>query len=188
VGIPEKTRKHAGDYVPTSPSLFRRIVRQSGVDPKQFTFIDLGCGKGRVLIAAADYPFLEIVGVELDSHLYETATDNLQRFRRTGAISPVRIVQADARFADLPSGNLFIFMYSPFRGPIFDHVAKRLAKIATDGDRAVVIAYSSDWEADALERTGAFTRVCMRRRQFWAPPTISFFYNEAAEQMYRHRQ
>ncbi|HVS84122.1 MAG TPA: hypothetical protein VHD91_00660, partial [Gaiellaceae bacterium] len=40
-------------YERTPPGRFRRIVRASRVDPAGFAFVDVGCGKGAVLILAA---------------------------------------------------------------------------------------------------------------------------------------
>ena len=181
-GMEDVLRQHAGDYVPTSPSVLRRIVRKSGIAPADFTFVDLGCGKGRMLVAASEFPFRAILGVEADSQLFAAAKRNLASF---GANDRTSVVHADARAAELPAGNLFIYMYSPFRGPIFEQVAERLADLAGEPGRAVVIAYSADWEADILERTGRFVRIPMRRRQFWAPSTVSFFYNAPADRMRR---
>jgi SAM-dependent methyltransferase len=167
--IPPETRQHAGDYSPSSPALFRRIV-------------DLGCGKGRVLIAAADFSFRSILGIEADATLCEIARSNLKRVRHRPR-EVASVIHADARTADLPEGNLFIFMYSPFRGPVFETVAIRLAGMANEPGRAMVVAYSSDWEAGALEQTGAFSRERLRRRQFWRRSTVSLFYNRAASRM-----
>jgi 16S rRNA G966 N2-methylase RsmD len=183
-GMPTELRQHSGEYVPTNLALFNRIVRKSRLDPAEFTFVDLGSGKGRVVIRAASYPFKAILGVEADADLYRISRANLER-AHLGENPRVSVVHADARVVDLPQGNLFIFMYSPFRGVIFREVAERLAAIAREPGRALAIAYSSDWEADALEQTGCFVRFPMRRRQFWAPPTVSFFFNEAANHMRR---
>jgi protein-L-isoaspartate O-methyltransferase len=178
-GMPSRIRRHAGDYSPTNPALFARIVRASRLDPQMFSFVDLGSGKGRVVIAATGYGFRRVVGIEADKALHETAEKNLTQAGLKGNAN-VSAVYGDARTAPLPPGNLFVFMYSPFRGPIFEAVAKRLADLARDAGRAIFIAYSADWEAEALERTGAFTRVRLRRRQFWARSTVSLFYNDAA--------
>jgi SAM-dependent methyltransferase len=185
VGMPPDLREHAGEYAPSNIALFRRMIRKSGVDPSEFIFVDLGCGKGRIALAAADYPFKAIIGVEADAGLYRIAVDNLQRWRPRDHACRVSFVHADARTAELPAGNLFIFMYSPFRGPVFQQVAERLAMVARDPGRAMIVAYSADWEANALERTGVFTRVRMPRRKFWKPSVVSFFYNEAALAMRR---
>jgi SAM-dependent methyltransferase len=182
-GIPNEIRGQAGDYVPTHAALFERIVQTSGVDPSRYTFVDLGCGKGRILIVAAKYPFKAIVGVEADGSLCETAKQNLKRWGQGCPERRLTVVHRDARTFDWPEGNLFIFMYSPFRGPVFKRVAERLAGVAGEPGRAVVIAYSADWEGDTLEQTGRFTRLRMRRLQFWARSNVSLFYNEAANRL-----
>lgn len=173
-------REHAGEYLPTDVGLFRRVMRKSKVETSNYSFVDLGCGKGRALLAAAHYPFKAIVGVEADSNLYEVAKTNVMRWSKGRPESRIRLVQADARTVDLPAGNLFVFMYSPFRGPVFEHVAARLACLANEPGRAIVIAYLADFEADSLDRTGCFVRIRMRRLQFWARSTVSLFYNAAA--------
>src|SRR5207237_3599958 len=49
-------------YQPTEPSLFHEMLNALNIDFREFTFIDLGSGKGRVLLMAANYPFRRIVG------------------------------------------------------------------------------------------------------------------------------
>jgi SAM-dependent methyltransferase len=183
--MPLELRAQAGDYVPSDPSLIRRIVRWSGVDPSVFTFVDLGCGKGRAIIAAAEFPFNALVGIEADAGLCAIADRNLGLCRRPDVRHRTIILNSDARTFDVPEGNLFVFMYAPFHGAIFEAVAGRLTTIASEPDRAVVIAYSADWEGDLLERTGRFIRRRLPRKQFWAPSSVSLFYNEHADRMRR---
>ena len=177
IGMPAELRDCAGEYRPTNPALLRRIVRQSRLDPGLFNFVDLGCGKGRALIAAASYGFNSVLGVEAEEGLFRIARENGVRWRGEDRL---KVVHADARTVDWPDGNLFVFMYSPFRGRIFEEVGERLAAVAREPGRAVVIAYSADWEAAVLERLGCFTRVRLRRLQFWARSTVSLFYNRRA--------
>ena len=74
---------HSG-YQPTEPALFTEMMASLNIDFQDFTFIDLGSGKGRVLLMAADYPFRRILGVELLPALHRVARQNLsascQRF------------------------------------------------------------------------------------------------------------
>src|SRR5688572_7478730 len=48
---------------PTHPAVLRNIVKNLGADPRDFTFVDFGSGKGRALLCAAAFPFKRIVGV-----------------------------------------------------------------------------------------------------------------------------
>src|SRR6476646_11438940 len=61
----------ARPYFATEPWLFQEIMQAIALSIQQsalsqsvgdFTFIDLGCGKGRGLLMASDYPFQKIVG------------------------------------------------------------------------------------------------------------------------------
>jgi hypothetical protein len=56
-------------YQPTDPELFREMLDtlrdDANINFNDYVFIDLGSGKGRTLLMAADYPFRRIVGVEL---------------------------------------------------------------------------------------------------------------------------
>ena len=51
-------------YQPTEPALFHEMLealrQQVHLDFRDFTFIDLGSGKGRTLLLASDYPFRRI--------------------------------------------------------------------------------------------------------------------------------
>jgi hypothetical protein len=43
-------------YQPTDAALFHEMLGKIEADFREFTFIDVGSGKGRVLMMAADYP------------------------------------------------------------------------------------------------------------------------------------
>ena len=172
---------HMGPYAATPTRFFGRIVRATGIDPSQFAFIDLGSGKGRTLLLASDHGFNLVVGVEFDEALCAVAQANIDRAMIGQGVRPT-VVQADARHADLPGGNLFVFMFNPFSGPIFDDVANRLA-VAAREPRSVVVAYNNDQCGDVLEKTGAFRRTRLKPFKFWTPPTMSIFYNDIAWKM-----
>ncbi len=63
-------------YQPTEATLFHEMIdalaQQTNIDFSEFTFIDLGSGKGRALLMASDYPFRRILGVELLPALHQT--------------------------------------------------------------------------------------------------------------------
>src|SRR5579864_7137056 len=80
----------ARPYFATEPWLFEQIIQalalsiqksavSQSVDStlRDFTFIDLGSGKGRVLLMASDYPFKRIIGVEFMLELHRVAQKNI---------------------------------------------------------------------------------------------------------------
>jgi SAM-dependent methyltransferase len=75
-------------YYATAPSLFHGALALwqkclYGLVVGNYTFIDLGCGKGRVLLMASDYSFHAIVGVELNAKLAAVANKNLAKWMRS---------------------------------------------------------------------------------------------------------
>ena len=180
VGMPAEIGRDSTPYIPSGETRIRRLIRRSRIDPSEYHFVDLGTGKGRPLLIASGYPFRSITGIEADHDLCEIARANVQAWARSHAGTPIRVIEGDVRTASLPKGNLFVFMYNPFIGEVFEAVAKRLAEVASS-PRKVVVAYSGDRLADALERTGAFRRLSIRPLRPWQQSSMSLFFNIAAD-------
>jgi len=64
-------------YQPTDPALFREMMASLPIEFNEFTFVDLGSGKGRTLLMASEYPFKKIVGVELIADLHRAKHSRL---------------------------------------------------------------------------------------------------------------
>jgi SAM-dependent methyltransferase len=74
-------------------------------------FVDIGCGKGRVICFMALQRMNKVVGVEIDRELYRTAVTNYKRLRFK--ITPVEIINADAFDTTINNGTIY-FMFNPF--------------------------------------------------------------------------
>jgi tRNA G46 methylase TrmB len=73
---------HAIPYIPTTPRSGRYMLRDLPVaDVSNHTFIDIGSGKGRMLLLAAELPFRRIIGVEFASDLDALARRNVKTYR-----------------------------------------------------------------------------------------------------------
>ena len=70
-------------YEPSPLLALRRGLRGRELRPDD-VFLDLGCGKGRVLVDAVQLPFARVVGVELVPELVEQARANLARVEHAG--------------------------------------------------------------------------------------------------------
>lgn len=72
--------RYAVRYGPSGEQGVRASLEKLKINPKDFTFIDFGSGKGRVLLIAAGLPFRAVVGVEFSAELHEIAVQNIVRF------------------------------------------------------------------------------------------------------------
>jgi hypothetical protein len=91
---------HGIRYEPCSPENCEWAIENAGIDPKEFSFIDMGWGKGRPLIIAARHKFVELIGVDYSRKLCRIAKDNLQRLS-----IPAHIVCQDASNSMCPTGT-----------------------------------------------------------------------------------
>ena len=73
-------------YQTSGEDVLLQVVISLGIDTRNFTFIDLGCGKGRTLLVAAKLGFRRVIGVEIGSELADIARTNLARLNVTNAL------------------------------------------------------------------------------------------------------
>lgn len=154
---PTPKRVYAGS-LPSQPSIIRSAL--SILPPlESFTFIDLGCGKGRPLLVAAEFPFQDIVGVELSPSRAEVARRNVEIMRRRfPGRTPIRVEVQDATTFSLPPGNIVLFLYNPFRGdPILKVRAGVEAALARE-NRSVFVVYYNPVCGGCFDASPALTR------------------------------
>ena len=135
-------RESAILYLPSPARVTRWMLDNVGIEHRDFCFVDLGCGKGRVLLVAAEYPFRQIVGVEISAALSEIA-------RKNAAIAPPRsrkcrdieIQTTDATTFDIPRGKILLHLYHPFEPTLTRGVLSHLDQSFKASPRQIVVAY-----------------------------------------------
>ena len=139
----------ATHYEPTPLADIDRLLDAVPLAPERTTFIDVGCGLGRVVLRAAARPYRQIVGVEISPALYEVAKENRDAYRGTLACRDIRLVRADAATFAFPRGDLVVYLYNPFRAAILGPLLDRLC---SDPRREVVLVYHTPverWTVDS---------------------------------------
>jgi hypothetical protein len=129
-------------YFASEPWLFEEIMRSLPIDFSQFTFIDLGAGKGRAVLMASARPFKRIVGVEFMPDLHSAAQENIARYSDDRR-QCLRMEAAcmDARDFQFPLEPLVIYLFNPFSEPAFVTVLENLHRSMEQAPRPVYIAY-----------------------------------------------
>jgi SAM-dependent methyltransferase len=153
--------KNAGEgmaYQPTRLRLVRRVLSTLNPSPNS-AFVDFGCGKGRVLLLAAEYGFRRVTGVEFAQELCDIARDNIARYqRKTGIQADIRIVEGDAAEYRIQDDEDVFFLFNPFSAALMERVVKNIAQsLATRGRQGAII-YNNPLCADTIEQQG-FSRV-----------------------------
>jgi len=119
-------------YYGMAPSRFRWameswIADESHAAIEAYSFVDIGCGKGRAIMLASEFGFREVVGVELHAALAKTAEANVAVWTAAGrAACPVRIVCQDATEFVFPEGACLMYLFHPFAAPVLERLIERI--------------------------------------------------------------
>ena len=139
----------AGFYHPSHPRSARRILSRVPVtDHSQYTFIDLGSGKGLMLLLAAEYPYRAVRGVEFSRKLHDTATANIASYRNPAQrCFDVASVNVDARDYEFPNTPLVLYLFNPFRHELLQRVLQNLDASIAAAPRDVLVVYMNPLDA-----------------------------------------
>lgn len=141
-------------YQGVPPRVFLELIRKVPDRLKRGAFVDLGCGKGRALVLAAESGFRCLMGVDLDAQLVRVCRRNLKKIRPRCGWPSVEVEVGDATLYPLPAGRCVVFLYNPFRGETFRLAARRLLdQDALEGNEVCVV-YVNPEELAALEAAG----------------------------------
>lgn len=132
-------------YQPTEPSLFREMmnaVATLNLDFRKFTFIDIGSGKGRALLMAAEYPFRRIAGVELLPELHRVAQENIGKYSADSQKGfAIETVCGDARAYQFPPDPILLYLFNPLPEAALRQLLANLEISLHQSPRAVCVLY-----------------------------------------------
>ncbi|MEB3980324.1 class I SAM-dependent methyltransferase [Mycobacterium sp. 663a-19] len=141
LGYPLKATTGRVGYLGVQPSILRRALNILPVDSGT-TFVDLGCGKGRALVVASEFPFGSIVGVEISPELAEVASENALVVRRNHPQrTPISVVEGDVLDYALPPGNLVIFLFNPFEKVLITQLLNKIEAALQERDSSIYVVY-----------------------------------------------
>jgi SAM-dependent methyltransferase len=144
---------HALPYIPTTPRIGRHLLRDLPItDVSSYTFIDMGSGKGRMLLLAAELPFRRIIGVEFSSDLHVLAQNNVKTYRnRKQTCFQIEPVNVDATQYKFPPGPLLVYFFFPFGRPVMEPVIQNLNRSLVDHPRDIILVYHNPILSDLVE-------------------------------------
>jgi SAM-dependent methyltransferase len=133
-------------YQPTEPALFHEMLDGlaacANLDFRDFTFLDLGSGKGRTLMMASVYPFRRIIGVELLPALNQIAQENLRCYKSEAQrCFMLDSICADAAVFPFPYDPLVVYLFNPFPESGLRRVIANLEQSLRAHPRPIFVLY-----------------------------------------------
>jgi predicted RNA methylase len=173
--LPELTIKSpnkvlGSEYVPSPSRLADHAFSRLPSDLENYTFVDFGSGKGRIVLRAAMRSFKRVIGVEFAEELYAISKQNVAEFDRGHPHhAPIDLVLGDACEFALPDGPCVFFFYNPFRKPVMERVMANIADSLRRHPRKIYVLHLAlkderDNDAD-INRAFIESRPFLRRYQ-----------------------
>lgn len=147
---------------------FQAIVDDLVIDHQGYTFVDIGSGKGKLLLLASFLPFQRIIGVELAPLLHDIALRNIAVFRSPNQLcTNITSILDNALTFALPDGPLFCLMVNPFDEYTLQRVMERIGDQRLMSSDPVFVVYANmrriDERRNVFDNPGNLT-VLKRRR------------------------
>jgi hypothetical protein len=152
-------------YQPTDPALFREMLASlmlasPRINLREFTFIDIGSGKGRTLLMAADHPFRRILGIELLPELHRVAQENIGKYKSDSQqCFAIDCLLGDASEFAFPPEPTVLYLFNPLTESGLAKMISNLVYSLREHPRPVFVLYHNPLLEDVLTRSAAFKKV-----------------------------
>jgi len=145
--------------------------------PRESNFVDIGAGKGRVVLIAAQYGFRKVVGVEFSAALCAIARENVKSFSaKKSGLSPMEIVEADATLHHLNADDCILFMYNPFHEGVMKKFMDNVQRSLQENPRKLWLIYNDPLHHPVISKSGIFRE----HHEYWVGGTEFRVYATSA--------
>lgn len=152
--------RHSSAYWGTPSSLFDGVISlwtdtlmMTQYSLHDYTLIDIGCGKGRVVMLASDLGFRKVMGVELNPALVSIAQQNLAKWQSTDHLcTDIAIHHADALDVPIPESPVLVYFFNSFDAYLTQLLLNRLQALSQTRATPIDIIYTRPEHAELFKR------------------------------------
>jgi SAM-dependent methyltransferase len=141
-------RSHSAPYRATRVRPLLHLLNRLHL-PQDCNFVDIGAGKGRVLLIASQYGFRKVVGIEFSGELCAIARRNVEAFfRKAKRLSSIEVIETDATKYHFHAEDRVLFMYNPFDTFILAKVLDNMRRSLEEKPRRIWLIYNGPRNLD----------------------------------------
>lgn len=149
-----KDRQHASIYQPVNFYTAEKLFAQLTPADKSTSFLDVGCGMGRLLAMAAHHDFHHIYGVDFSPKLCHEAVLLAEALNQKFDNLIIEIDCMDAIEYIVPDDVSVIFLFNPFDDLIMQGFIKQLQQSIGRKPRPVKVLYANPQCKDLFLNAG----------------------------------
>ena len=137
-----KSNKLKNHYAPTYYSVIKEafnFIKKKN----ELILIDVGCGKGKVLLVASDFEFKKIIGIDLSKKLINICRKNINNYKNLKEKKKlIKLEQINALKYKITNENIFYF-FDPFPEKILNKFLKKILLSFKKNKRIIYIIFAN---------------------------------------------
>lgn len=122
--------------------------------PGEKNLVDVGSGKGRIMVAAAHYGFTNITGIDFAKELCEAAKRNVHKISREFPRTTFTIYCKDVLNYEINAGDKVFFLFNPFNKEIMEKFSEKIDQSVKQHPRTIYLIYANPQQKKVLLEKG----------------------------------
>jgi ubiquinone/menaquinone biosynthesis C-methylase UbiE len=118
--------------------------------PGEKSLIDVGSGKGRVMVAAAHYGFKNITGVDFAKELCVAAERNINKIKAQFPDTTFNVYWKDILNYAINAGDKVFFLFNPFNNEIMEKFLEKIDRSVKEHRRTIYFIYANPQQKEIL--------------------------------------
>jgi SAM-dependent methyltransferase len=161
--IPRSKRQELSIYEPLNYWSAEQLMSFLTAADKKQAFLDMGCGKGRLLVVAAHAGFETLYGVDMAPELCEASQQTIATIQDRYPHTDFHIQQADAGNYSIPDEVGVICMFNPFGNPTMKRFIQQVQESLNRQPRSLAILYANprckeDWLEAGFKEVNSYSK------------------------------
>jgi len=122
--------------------------------PLENSLIDVGSGKGRIMVVAAHYGFKNIIGVDFAKELCVSAEKNINKIKPQFPGTTFNIYCKDILNYTINAGDKVFFLFNPFNKEIMEKFLEKIDQSVNEHPRTIYFIYANPQQEEVLLQKG----------------------------------
>ena len=164
--IESENLQHASIYQASNYFLLEKAFDFLKDENANIGLVDFGCGKGRVLIVAANYGFKSLTGIEFSQNLCIEAEENIEKIKPVFPNTLFNIICEDAVKYEIENDKNCFFFFNPFDEMIMLKVVKNLLSFLKKNSRKIYVIYINPLHKEIFLSAGFSEEYFFRKMEY----------------------
>lgn len=147
-------RKTASRYEAVSFYMLEKLLTAFKKVSKLTSIVDLGSGKGRVLMVAPHFGFTDITGIDFAKELCDLAISNMSEKEKQFSNIKWRVINENVEDYDIRNQDSVFFMFNPFTESVLKRFLEKLDRSCHQFPRSTYFLYASPQHQQLLLNNG----------------------------------